>query len=254
FSAADVATPEFAEVFGGNALLPGMQPYAANYGGHQFGHWAGQLGDGRAITLGEGGAGAGARWGLQPQGAGPTAYPRSAHGRAVALGEVVAGAGERWQLHLKGAAPTPYSRSADGRAVLRSSIREFLCSEAMHHLGVPTTRALSLVGTGEAVVRDMFYDGHPRPEPGAVVCRMAPSFLRFGSWQLPASRGDTALLRQLTDHVQRHHFPDLHGRGPAGDAEWFAQVCERTAWMVAGWMRVGFVHGVMNTDNMSILG
>src|SRR5690606_22371119 len=148
FSAADVATPEFAEVFGGNALLPGMQPYAANYGGHQFGHWAGQLGDGRAITL----------------------------------GEVVAGAGERRELQPKGAGPTPYSRSADGRAVLRSSFREFLCSEAMHHLGVPTTRALSLVGTGEAVVRDMFYDGHPRPEPGAIVCRVAPSFIRFGSF------------------------------------------------------------------------
>ena len=219
-AAGEVTGPEFAPVFGGNALLPGMQPWAANYGGHQFGNWAGQLGDGRAISLGE--------------------------ARDVD--------GGRWELQLKGAGRTPYSRFADGRAVLRSSIREFLCSEAMHHLGVPTTRALSLVGTGEAVVRDMFYDGHPRPEPGAVVCRMAPSFLRFGSWQLPASRGDTALLRQLTDHVQRHHFPDLYGRGPAGDAEWFAQVCERTAWMVAGWMRVGFVHGVMNTDNMSILG
>ncbi len=216
----DVADPGFAQVFGGNALLPGMQPWAANYGGHQFGHWAGQLGDGRAISLGE------------------------------ALGS----GGQRWELQLKGAGRTPYSRFADGRAVLRSSLREFVCSEAMHHLGIPTTRALCLVGTGEDVVRDMFYDGHPRPEPGAVVCRMAPSFLRFGSWELPASRGDTALLRQLADHVQRHHFPDLHGRGPAGDAEWFAQVCERTAWMVAGWMRVGFVHGVMNTDNMSILG
>lgn len=218
--AEDVADPDFARVCGGNALLEGMQPWAANYGGHQFGSWAGQLGDGRAISL----------------------------------GEAIAADGRRWELQLKGAGRTPYSRFADGRAVLRSSIREFLCSEAMHHLGIPTTRALSLVGTGEEVVRDMFYDGHPRPEPGAVVCRMAPSFLRFGSWQLPASRGDTALLRQLTDHVQRHHFPDLHGLGPAGDAEWFAQVCERTAEMVAGWMRVGFVHGVMNTDNMSILG
>ncbi|WP_372013476.1 protein adenylyltransferase SelO [Pseudoxanthomonas sp. 10H] len=214
------ADPDFARVFGGNALLPGMQPWAANYGGHQFGSWAGQLGDGRAISLGE------------------------------ALG----GEGGRWELQLKGAGKTPYSRFADGRAVLRSSVREFLCSEAMHHLGIPTTRALSLVGTGEDVVRDMFYDGHPRPEPGAVVCRMAPTFLRFGSWQLPASRGDTALLRALADYAQRHHFPGLAGRGAEGDAEWFAQVCERTARMVAGWMRVGFVHGVMNTDNMSILG
>jgi uncharacterized protein YdiU (UPF0061 family) len=214
------ADPGFARVFGGNALLPGMQPWAANYGGHQFGSWAGQLGDGRAISLGE------------------------------ALGPD----GGRWELQLKGAGRTPYSRFADGRAVLRSSVREFLCSEAMHHLGIPTTRALSLVGTGEDVVRDMFYDGHPRPEPGAVVCRMAPTFLRFGSRQLPASRGDTALLRGLADYVQRYHFPELAGRGAEGDAEWFAQVCERTAWMVAGWMRVGFVHGVMNTDNMSILG
>ena len=138
FSEADVASPEFAQVFSGNALLPGMQPFATNYGGHQFGHWAGQLGDGRAISL----------------------------------GEVIAPSGRRWDLQLKGAGPTPYSRTADGRAVLRSSIREFLCSEAMHHLGIPTTRALSLVGTGEAVERDMFYDGHPQDEPGAIVCRV----------------------------------------------------------------------------------
>ena len=137
----DAADPVFAEVFGGNRLLPGMEPYAACYGGHQFGNWAGQLGDGRAITL----------------------------------GETVNAAGQRWELQLKGAGPTPYSRRADGRAVLRSSIREFLCSEAMHHLGVPTTRALCLVGTGEQVVRDMFYNGNPQYEPGAVVCRVAPS-------------------------------------------------------------------------------
>jgi uncharacterized protein YdiU (UPF0061 family) len=133
-----------------------MQPYAACYGGHQFGHWAGQLGDGRAITL----------------------------------GEVVNARGERWELQLKGAGPTPYSRTADGRAVLRSSIREFLCSEAMHHLGVPTTRALSVVATGEPVLRDMFYDGNARPEPGAVVCRVAPSFIRFGNFEIFASRDD----------------------------------------------------------------
>src|SRR5688500_746392 len=165
FSEDDVRQQWFADVFGGNALLPGMQPYAAAYGGHQFGNWAGQLGDGRAITL----------------------------------GEVLDARGERWELQLKGAGPTPYSRGADGRAVLRSSIREFLCSEAMHHLGVPTTRALSLVATGEAVMRDMFYDGRPAPEPGAIVCRVAPSFIRFGSFELPASRGDTALLNQLID-------------------------------------------------------
>lgn len=223
-SAAGMTSPQFAQVLGGNALLDGMQPYAANYGGHQFGNWAGQLGDGRAITL----------------------------------GESINSAGERWELQLKGAGPTPYSRTADGRAVLRSSVREFLCSEAMHHLGVPTTRALSLVATGEQVVRDMFYDGHARPEPGAIVCRVAPSFIRFGNFELPTSRGDTALLRQLVDFTIRRDYPHLvAGNRDIDDAartEWFAQVCERTAFMVAEWMRVGFVHGVMNTDNMSILG
>jgi len=216
----DVGSAQFARVFGGNELLPGMQPFAANYGGHQFGHWAGQLGDGRAITL----------------------------------GETVNAAGERWELQLKGAGLTPYSRTADGRAVLRSSVREFLCSEAMHHLGVPTTRALSLVGTGEQVVRDMFYDGNARPEPGAIVCRVAPSFLRFGNFELPASRGNTALLGQLVDFCIRRDFPHLQGDGETLYAAWFVEVCERTAVMIGHWMRVGFVHGVMNTDNMSILG
>lgn len=220
FDEADIASPEFAQVFGGNALLPGMEPFAANYGGHQFGHWAGQLGDGRAITL----------------------------------GEAVNAAGERWELQLKGAGPTPYSRTADGRAVLRSSIREFLCSEAMHHLGVPTTRALSLVATGDDVVRDMFYDGNAKPEPGAIVCRVAPSFIRFGNFELPASRGDIALLKRLVDFCIGRDYPELAGEGEARIAEWFGQVCERTARMVSHWMRVGFVHGVMNTDNMSILG
>jgi len=220
-----IATARFAQVFAGNALLEGMEPYAANYGGHQFGHWAGQLGDGRAITL----------------------------------GETINSAGERWELQLKGAGLTPYSRNADGRAVLRSSIREFLCSEAMHHLGVPTTRALSLVATGDPVVRDMFYDGNPRIEPGAIVCRVAPSFIRFGNFELPASRGDMALLERLVDFTIRRDFPELVPASGRSDdeevrAEWFGHVCERTARMIAGWMRVGFVHGVMNTDNMSILG
>ena len=215
-----VASPEFGQIFGGNALLQGMQPYAAAYGGHQFGHWAGQLGDGRAITL----------------------------------GEVINAAGERWELQLKGAGPTPYARTADGRAVLRSSVREFLCSEAMHHLGVPTTRALSLVATGDEVIRDMFYDGHPQAEPGAVVCRVAPSFIRFGNFELPTSRNDVALLERLIDFTIARDFPELSGTREQLRAEWFGQVCERTARMVAHWMRVGFVHGVMNTDNMSILG
>ncbi|HTA64885.1 MAG TPA: YdiU family protein, partial [Xanthomonadaceae bacterium] len=168
--------------------------------------------------------------------------------------EAVNAAGERWELQLKGAGPTPYSRNADGRAVLRSSIREFLCSEAMHHLGVPTTRALSLVATGEEVVRDMFYDGHPKAEPGAIVCRVAPSFVRFGNFELPASRGDVELLRRLIDFTIHRDFAGLAGEGETLRGDWFAQVCERTARMVAEWMRVGFVHGVMNTDNMSILG
>ncbi len=220
-----LASPEFANVFGGNSLMEGMEPYAANYGGHQFGHWAGQLGDGRAITL----------------------------------GETLNAAGERWELQLKGAGLTPYSRTADGRAVLRSSIREFLCSEAMHHLGVPTTRALSLVATGEEVIRDMFYDGRPRAEPGAIVCRVAPSFIRFGNFELPSSRGEVALLTRLMDFTIRRDFPELvEGNGALIDedvrAQWFAQVCERTARLMAHWMRVGFVHGVMNTDNLSILG
>ena len=220
FSDADLASPEFAQVFAGNALLPGMQPFATNYGGHQFGHWAGQLGDGRAISL----------------------------------GEAVLPDGQRRELQLKGAGPTPYSRTADGRAVLRSSIREFLCSEAMHHLGIPTTRALSLIGTGEGVVRDMFYDGHPEVEPGAIVCRVAPSFLRFGHFELPSSRGDVALLRQLVEFCIARDYPQLTGEGEALYAAWFGEICERTARLVAEWMRVGFVHGVLNTDNLSILG
>jgi len=218
---------EAALVFTGNTLLPGSDPHAANYGGHQFGNWAGQLGDGRAI----------------------------------ALGEIVDLEGHHQTLQLKGAGPTPYSRRADGLAVLRSSIREFLCSEAMFHLGVPTTRALSLALTGNEVVRDMFYDGHPAPEHGAVVCRVAPSFLRFGTYQLPASRGEIDLLRQLADFTIRHYFDHLLvGRSLSGPGRvdvyeaWFDEVCTLSCDLVIDWMRVGFVHGVMNTDNMSIHG
>lgn len=217
-----VRSPEFAQIFSGNRLLDGMEPFAANYGGHQFGQWAGQLGDGRAITL----------------------------------GELINAEGERWELQLKGAGLTPYSRTADGRAVLRSSVREFLCSEAMHHLGVPTTRALSLVLTGEHVVRDMFYDGNAAAEKGAIVCRVAPSFIRFGNFELPASRGEIELLGSLVDFTIARDFPLLASITDQQErrARWFTQVCERTAIMVAHWMRIGFVHGVMNTDNMSILG
>ena len=211
---------DFVQVFAGNRLAAGMEAYATCYGGHQFGNWAGQLGDGRAINL----------------------------------GEVVNRKGERWALQLKGAGPTPYSRTADGLAVLRSSVREFLCSEAMYHLGVPTTRALSLVLTGEPVIRDMFYNGNPKLEPGAVVCRMAPSFTRFGNFQILTARRDIALLKNLADYTIRTDFPHLGEPSPAVYVDWFTEVCRRTAEMIVHWQRVGFVHGVMNTDNMSILG
>lgn len=217
-------SPDFAEVFGGNRIPVGADPFAMCYGGHQFGNWAGQLGDGRAI----------------------------------ALGEVRDVEGGHQTLQLKGPGPTPYSRGADGRAVLRSSVREFLCSEAMFHLGVATTRALSLVITGDSVVRDMLYDGHPAPEPGAIVCRVAPSFVRFGNFQLPASRGDIGLLRQLVDYTITRDFPHLLRDSAVVDQDtivrFFSEVCERTVSLVVDWMRIGFVHGVLNTDNMSILG
>jgi serine/tyrosine/threonine adenylyltransferase len=208
---------EFAHVFTGSRVPDGADPHAAAYGGHQFGNWAGQLGDGRAISLGS----------------------------AIAVD------GSRLELQLKGAGPTPYSRRADGLAVLRSSLREFVCSEAMHHLGVPTTRALSLALTGDVVMRDMFYDGNPEWEPGAVVCRVAPSFIRFGNFQLHTWRNETDHLRALADHTIRHHFPELE---PGDVTGMYAEVVHRTALLMVEWARVGFVHGVMNTDNMSILG
>lgn len=210
----------FTEVFSGNRVLEDMQPFAMCYGGHQFGNWAGQLGDGRAINL----------------------------------GEVVNQAGERFTLQLKGAGQTPYSRTADGLAVLRSSLREFLCSEAMYHLGVPTTRALSLILSGEEVVRDMFYDGNPKLEPGAIVCRVAPSFLRFGNFQIFAANGETAELQALLDYTIKTDFPHLGEPSREVYLRWLEEVCERTARLMVEWQRVGFVHGVMNTDNMSILG
>ncbi len=220
-----VATEAFAAVFNGNLVTADMDPYAMCYGGHQFGNWAGQLGDGRAI----------------------------------ALGEVRAADGSFQTLQLKGSGPTPYSRGADGRAVLRSSIREFLCSEAMFHLGVPTTRALSLTLSGDDVMRDMFYDGRSAFEPGAVVCRVAPSFLRFGSFQLFPARDDVDTLRTLVEWTIRTDFAHLGAPddGPVPNdiiTKWFAEICRTTADLMVHWMRVGFVHGVMNTDNLSILG
>nr|WP_244154221.1 YdiU family protein [Desulfospira joergensenii] len=210
----------FTEVFTGNRILPGMDPFAMCYGGHQFGTWAGQLGDGRAINL----------------------------------GEIINNKDERWMIQLKGAGPTPYSRRADGLTVLRSSIREFLCSEAMFHLGVATTRALSLTLTGEEVERDMFYDGHPRMEPGAVVCRISPSFTRFGNFQILAAQEETDLLKQLMDYTIETDFPHLNRDSRDIYETWFREICARTMDMIVDWIRVGFVHGVMNTDNMSILG
>ena len=207
------------EILGGKRIASGMEPYAQRYGGHQFGNWAGQLGDGRAITLGE-----------------------------VDTGKIVL------ELQLKGSGVTPYSRFADGKAVLRSSIREFLCSEAMHHLGVPSTRALSLVSTGEDVTRDIMYNGRPAPEPGAIVCRVAPSFLRFGSYQIHTINRDFDTLKTLVDYTVKHHFPNHNTDSDEGLIEWLKQVADDTALMIAHWMRVGFVHGVMNTDNMSIHG
>lgn len=205
------------DILGGNRLAASMFPYAARYGGHQFGNWAGQLGDGRAITLGE--------WETD---------------------------GKSWELQLKGAGPTAYSRRADGRAVLRSSVREYLMSEAMFYLGVPTTRALSLVSTGEQIARDMFYNGNPQFEPGAIVMRVAPSFLRFGNFEIFASKNEISNLKKLSEWTIAKHFPHIDGDNKIVD--WLKEVVERTASMVVEWLRVGFVHGVMNTDNMSILG
>jgi len=232
FSHQDIQSDHFPDIMSGNKLIEGMQPYALCYGGHQFGHWAGQLGDGRAINLGE--------------------VKTLKHGN--------------FTLQLKGAGPTPYSRTADGLAVLRSSIREFLCSEAMFHLGIPTTRALSLCLTGEHVLRDMFYDGNAKNELGAVVCRTSSSFIRFGSFQLPSARGDVELLTLLVNQCIKSDFPHLLAKqsselsketgefNPSLYLEWFSEICDLTCSMIIHWMRVGFVHGVMNTDNMSILG
>lgn len=194
--------------------------YAVCYGGHQFGHWAGQLGDGRALNF----------------------------------GEFVDPEGVSWDFQLKGAGRTPYSRRADGKAVLRSSVREFLMSEAMHFLGVPTTRALSVLVTGEKVVRDMFYDGHPEEEQGAIVCRVAPSFLRFGNFELLAWRGERENLTKLLKYTIRNYFPEIDVSSSSANFNFFEAVIDATISMIIHWQRIGFTHGVMNTDNMSILG
>ncbi|CAN7983530.1 unnamed protein product [Ixodes hexagonus] len=237
--------PDAAEYFSGNKLLPGSEPAAHCYCGHQFGYFSGQLGDGAAMYL----------------------------------GEVINQKGERWEIQLKGAGLTPYSRSADGRKVLRSSIREFLCSEAMHHLGIPTTRAGTCISSATLVSRDMFYDGNPRDEKCAVILRIAPTFLRFGSFEIfktldqftgrvGPSVGRKDILVQLLDYSLETFFPAAmsthffflqiylkHGNNKEEMyIEFFKEVIKSTASLVAKWQCVGFCHGVLNTDNMSILG
>jgi serine/tyrosine/threonine adenylyltransferase len=203
-----LAGDEALAVLAGSAVAPGTRPFASVYSGHQFGVWAGQLGDGRALLLGE-----------IDTPAGPM------------------------EVQLKGSGLTPYSRMGDGRAVLRSSIREFLCSEAMHALGIPTTRALAVVSSPQPVRRETM-------ETAAVATRVAPSFLRFGHFEHFAHTAqDTAALRQLLDATTARYFPDIDGA-----VALLAEVTRRTARLVAQWQLVGFCHGVMNTDNMSLLG
>ncbi|WP_366187424.1 protein adenylyltransferase SelO [Flavobacterium ovatum] len=215
----DTQTEFFKNIVTGNEIIPNTHPYAMCYGGHQFGNWAGQLGDGRAINLTE-----------------------------------VVHNNQRWAIQLKGAGKTPYSRTADGLAVLRSSVREYLCSEAMFHLGVPTTRALSLSLSGDQVLRDVLYNGNPAYEKGAIVSRVAPSFLRFGNYQIFASRQDHESLKTLVDYTIKHFYTNLGSPSKETYLQFFQEVSSRSLDMVLHWQRVGFVHGVMNTDNMSILG
>ena len=209
---------EFRDIMVGNTLGKGSKPFAMCYGGHQFGTWANQLGDGRAINLGE----------IQ-----------------TPIGHL--------NLQLKGAGPTQYSRTADGFSVLRSSIREFLCSEAMFHLGVPTTRALSLSLTGEDVMRDMMYNGNATYEKGAVVCRVAPTFIRFGNFELLSVRKEYENLKKLLDYTIEEYFSAIAYQKDKYIL-FLKSVSASTCRMIVDWHRVGFVHGVMNTDNMSILG
>ena len=218
-SVEDLESEDFLNYFSGKKVIPNSRPYAMNYAGHQFGNWAGQLGDGRAILLTE-----------------------------------IKHKDQVFALQLKGAGSTPYSRRADGLAVLRSSIREHLCSEAMFHLGVPTTRSLSLILTGDTVLRDVMYDGNPNYEKGAVVCRVAPSFIRFGNFELFSSQNDVPTLKLLTDFTIKNYFPDITSDGKEKYLEFLKSVSNKTMEMIVNWQRVGFVHGVMNTDNMSILG
>ncbi|XP_011606401.2 uncharacterized protein isoform X2 [Takifugu rubripes] len=210
---------EFLRYASGGALMVGSEPLAHRYGGHQFGYWAGQLGDGRAHTL----------------------------------GQFTNRNGEVWELQLKGSGKTPYSRSGDGRAVVRSSVREFLCSEAMHFLGVPTSRAASLIVSDEPVLRDQFYDGNVKAERGAVVLRVARSWFRIGSLEILSESGEFGLLRELMDFVIDEHFPSISSDDPDKYLVFYSTVVNETAHLIARWTSVGFAHGVCNTDNFSLL-
>jgi serine/tyrosine/threonine adenylyltransferase len=203
---------DLADIFSGNLLLPDLQPIAMAYAGHQFGQFVAQLGDGRAILLGE---------------------AQGAHG-------------VRLDLQLKGSGRTPYSRSGDGRAALGPVLREYLVSEAMHALGIPTTRTLAAVATGEMVFRE-------KPLPGAILTRAAASFVRVGTFQFFAARGDVDAVRQLADYVIERHYPHVKSeRQPY--LELLRAVIDAQASLIAKWMNVGFIHGVMNTDNMAVSG
>lgn len=223
---------DFAEYFSGNKLLPGAEPSAHCYCGHQFGYFSGQLGDGAAMYL----------------------------------GEVLNKDGQRWEIQFKGAGLTPYSRQADGRKVLRSSIREFLCSEAMHFLGIPTTRGGSCVTSDTRIIRDIFYDGNPIREKCTIILRIAPTFIRFGSFEIfkptdpmtgrrGPSEGRTDILIQLLDYTVETFFPEVvTDNREETYLAFFKEVVRLTARLVSLWQCVGFCHGVLNTDNMSILG
>ncbi|XP_072710580.1 protein adenylyltransferase SelO-like isoform X1 [Ciconia boyciana] len=212
-------TSDFLQFISGGKVILGSVPLAHRYGGHQFGSWAGQLGDGRAHLIG---------------------VYTNRHG-------------ERWELQLKGSGKTPYSRNGDGRAVLRSSVREFLCSEAMHYLGIPTSRAASLVVSDDDVWRDQFYNGNIKKERGAVVLRLAKSWFRIGSLEILAHSGELDLQRRLLDFIIQEHFPSIAMNDSNRYLEFFSTVVSETANLIALWMSVGFAHGVCNTDNFSLL-
>jgi uncharacterized protein YdiU (UPF0061 family) len=218
-TADEIQSEAFLNAFSGKEILAETRPYAMCYAGHQFGNWAGQLGDGRAINLTE-----------------------------------VENKNQFFTLQLKGAGKTPYSRTADGLAVLRSSVREYLCAEAMYYLGVPTTRSLSLMLSGDEVLRDILYNGNPAYEKGAIVCRVAPSFIRFGSFEMLTARNELKNLKEFVEYNIKHYFPEIKGEPKEQYLQFFKTVADKTREMILHWQRVGFVHGVMNTDNMSIHG